>query len=84
MKAAGFIPCMVEEHFGAWLVTFDDGLTLLLQSDCDQAAFAVNCAAITAPDSWGSTPSTLGDDWLYLEPGDIGHCPDEYWELAEV
>ena len=84
MKAAGFIPCAVEEHFGAWLVTFDDGRTLLLQSDWDQAAFAVNCGAITAPDSWDGTPSKLGDDWLYLEPDDIDGCPDEYWELAEV
>lgn len=52
MNRRGMVPCSVESHHGAWLVTFDDGSTLLLQSDYDQAAFAVACGVIHAPAEW--------------------------------
>lgn len=50
----GFVACTVESHYSAWLVTFDDGATLLLQSDYDQAAFAVAC-----PRGWARRGRTL-------------------------
>ena len=80
----GMVPCSVEEHFSAWLVTFDDASTILLQSDYDQAAFAVNCGAIDAPEDWSGCPSGLGEDWSGFDPSAIDACPDCYLELAEV
>ena len=83
MNPPGMVSCSVETHYGAWLVSFDDGSSLLLQSDYDQAAFAVNCGAIPAPEDWDGTPSTLGRAWEDFSPEDIGWCPDDYLELAE-
>jgi hypothetical protein len=78
----GFVPCTVESHFCAWLVTFDDGSTLLLQTDFDQAAFAVNCGVIQAPPDWDGLPSALGSAWADFSPEDIAYCPDDYRDLA--
>jgi hypothetical protein len=77
------VPCSVETHYGAWLVTFDDGASVLLQSDYDQAAFAVSCGAIDAPADWDGSPSRLSPSWWDFDPGDIDQCPDDYRELAE-
>lgn len=79
----GMVACSVETHYGAWLVTFDTGETLLLQSDYDQAAFAVHCGAIEAPDGWDGLPSKLGEDWIGFDPSTINYCPDEYLDVAE-
>jgi hypothetical protein len=79
----GMVPCEVETHFGAWLVTFDGGETLLLQTDYDQAAFAVSCGAIQAPAEWDGLPSKLGKDWACFDPSTIDGCPDEYLDVAE-
>ena len=79
----GMVPCCVETHFGAWLVTFDNGATLLLQSDYDQAAFAVSCGAVQAPPDWDGSPSNLGEDWACFDPSTINACPDEYLTVAE-
>lgn len=35
--------CTVEWHYGALLVTFDDGSDLLLQTDSDIRAFCKSC-----------------------------------------
>ena len=77
-------PCTVGYHYGAWLVTFSDGRTLLLQGDWDQAGFAVSCGAITAPPDWDGSPSGLGDEWAEVDATEIDSCPDEYWILAEA
>jgi hypothetical protein len=79
----GMIACSVETHFCAWLVTFDNGDTLLLQSDYDQAAFAVSCGAIEAPPDWDGLPSKLGEDWACFDPSTICCCPDEYLGVAQ-
>lgn len=79
---AGMVPCTVESHYSAWLVTFDNTASLLLQSDYDQAAFAVACGAIAAAPDWDGTPSALGDAWAALEPSAIEWCPDDYLALA--
>ena len=79
----GMVACSVESHYSAWLVTFDDGSTLLLQSDFDQAAFAVHCGAIKAPDGWDGLPSKLGQDWADFDPSTISYCPDDYLDLAQ-
>jgi len=78
----GMVPCTVEGHYSAWLVTFDNGATLLLQSDYDQAAFAVACGAVSAPADWDGTPSALGPAWAALEPSAIEWCPDDYLDVA--
>ena len=79
----GMVPCSVETHFSAWLVTFDDSSTLLLQSDYDQAAFAVHCGVVKAPADWDGLPSKLGEDWVSLDPSTICWCPDDYLDAAE-
>jgi len=79
----GMVSCSVETHYGAWLVRFDNGTSLLLQSDFDQAAFAVHCGSIKAPEDWDGLPSQLGDDWVRLDPSTIDCCPDDYLDLAE-
>jgi len=80
----GMAACSVETHFSAWLVTFDTGETLLLQTDYDQAAFAVNCGAIDAPENWDGLPSKLGPDWDSFDPSTIGACPDDYRDMAKL
>src|SRR5262249_36783349 len=67
--------CSVEAYLSAWLVTFDDGSTLLLQSDYDQAAFAVACGAIQAPPDWDGLPSKLGEAWGDFDASSIVECP---------
>lgn len=79
----GMVACTVETHFTAWLVTFDNGASLLLQTDWDQAAFAVACGAIDAPPDWDGCPSKLGEAWADLDPSTIGECPDDYLDVAE-
>lgn len=83
MNPPGMIPCTVESHYSAWLVTFDDGAALLLQTDYDQAAFAVACGIICAPPDWDGLPSNLGDAWIEADPSAIDWCPDDYRALAE-
>jgi hypothetical protein len=80
----GFAACTVERHYGSWLVEFDGGASLLLQSDYDQVAFAVACGALAAPDGWDGSPSRVGPAWWDFEPSDIEQCPNEYRDLASV
>ena len=80
----GMVACSVETHYGAWLVRFDGGATLLLQSDYDQAAFAVACRAICASPDWDGLPSQLpADAWGSFDPSTINHCPADYLDVAE-
>ncbi|HXJ62000.1 MAG TPA: hypothetical protein VNU68_35630 [Verrucomicrobiae bacterium] len=79
----GMVSCSVQSHYSAWLVTFEDNSTLLLQSDYDQAAFAVHCGAIKAPADWDGLPSKLGEDWASFDPSTITYCPDDYLDVAE-
>ena len=78
----GFVACSVERHYGVWLVEFEGGASLLLQSDYDQAAFAVAAGALPAPADWDGSPSRLGREWWDFEPSAIEQCPDEYRDLA--
>lgn len=80
---SGFVACSVEEHCCAWLVTFDDGSTLLLQTDYDQAAFAVACGAVQAPADWDGLPSKLREAWTEFDASSIEQCPDCYLDVAE-
>jgi len=64
------IPCTVEWYHSAFLVTFEDGTDILLQSDWEQAAFVVDCGLIVAPDNWDGCPSTL-PDWADCDPTEI-------------
>lgn len=79
----GFVRCSVEYHCDAWLVEFEGGRSLLLQSDYDQAAFAVACGAIDAPAEWDGCPSKLGGAWADLDATGIDQCPDCYLDVAE-
>lgn len=79
----GFVPCSVEDESGAWLVSFDGGKSILLQSDYDQASFAVNSGAVEAPKDWDGSPSELGDKFYGLDPSSIVECPSDYLDQAE-
>lgn len=37
------VKCSVELHYSAYLVSFDDGKTLLIQGDSDQQSFLESC-----------------------------------------
>ena len=81
----GMVPCSVETHYGAWLVTFDNDASLLLQTDFDQAAFAVNCGVIQAPPDWDGFPSKLPPDvWASFDPSTITVCPNDYVNTARL
>jgi hypothetical protein len=85
LKNGSHVRCEVEYHHGAWLVAFQDGTDLLLQSDYDQAAFAVACGAVDAPRNWDGQPSTLPypQQFYDMDCSDIYACPDCYHDIAE-
>jgi len=74
--------CIVEYQKCAYIVIFPDGSSILLQTDYDQAAFAVSCGLIKAPDDWDGCPSKL-KEWGDVDLEDISECPDAYLEVAE-
>lgn len=76
------ISCEVEYHHTAYIVRFEDGKSLLLQSDWDQASFAVSCGLVQAPDDWDGSPTKLGQAWIDCDLEDITECPDDYHEVA--
>jgi hypothetical protein len=78
------VNCTVESHYGTYIVTFEDGKTLLLQSDYDQAAFAVACGLVRAPDNWDGSPSDLGEAWENCEMTNITKCPGDYYNVVET
>lgn len=77
------IKCKVEIYYTAWLVTFADGSTTLIQSDWNQAQFAVDCGAIKAPPNWDGIPSRL-PGWDDFRPEVIAKCPEEYKGLQHA
>ena len=78
------VPCSVISHYGSYIVEFDNGKSILLQTDYDQASFAVSCGLIKAPRDWDGLPSKLGQAWIDCDMTDIQQCPEEYLENAEV
>ena len=72
------IPCNVEWHYTALLVTFPDraGRSLLLQSDHDRASFTRSCGATTTDD-----PASV--EFADCDPTGIRECPDDYLCAAE-
>lgn len=82
----GATRCHCSYHYSALLVTFYEGRrksTLLLQTDYDQASFAVSCGLIKSERDWDGIPSKLGQAWLDCNLEDIDYCPDEYRGMAE-
>jgi hypothetical protein len=77
------VNCSVCSHYGSYVVEFDDGRTILLQSDFDQVAFAVASGLLKAPENWDGSPSKLGEAWENFDMEDIDQCPEEYMENAE-
>ncbi len=43
VRSGKMVKCEAEHHYSAILVTFDDGVTLLIQPDYDQEAFLADC-----------------------------------------
>ncbi len=76
--------CTVISYHGVYLVEFEDGKSILLQSDYDQAQFAVDCLKVEAPEDWDGCPSKLGKAWIDCELTDIEECPDFYYDIATV
>lgn len=70
------IPCTVKEHYTALLVEFEDGKSLLIQSDYEQADFAYACGLFTDMEEWL-------DNFGNYDFTDITECPEEYYDLAE-
>jgi len=82
----GFTRCHCEYQHSALLISFYEGRrksTLLLQTDYDQAAFAVGCGLIKADRDWDGTTSKLGQAWIDCDLTDIEYCPDDYRFMAE-
>lgn len=77
------VPCDVSHYASVWKVTFADGSTLLLQTDYDQAAFAVDSGALKAPESWDGRPSTL-PGFVDLDVSEIDQCSEEYYDQAKL
>ena len=63
--------------------TGTEGNTDFSQTDYDQAAFAVSCGAVQAPEDWDGLPSKLGEDWVCFDHSTINQCPDEYVTVAQ-
>jgi hypothetical protein len=77
------VNCTIEHHYSSIIVHFDDGKSTLIQSDYDQAAFAVNCGLIQAPQDWDGCPDKLGQAWIDCDLEDIENCPEEYYSMAD-
>lgn len=75
--------CKVVDLGYGYKVIFEDGKTLLLQSDYDYIAFAVDCGQIPAPNDWDGCPSSLDVDLLDYDLTDITECPEEYYDQAD-
>lgn len=79
----GMIPCRVEYHLGAYILQFEDGSDLLLQSDYDQVALAVDSGYLKVPKNWDGAPSTV-PGWEDFEMTSITHCPEHYFDVDKV
>lgn len=77
------VACRVVSEQCGYVVSFKNRTSLLLQSDYDYVAFAVNCGLIPAPDGWDGDPDKLDVKYWEYRFTDITKCPEEYMELAE-
>lgn len=85
----GMVPCRVENHHTAWLVSFPaKRLDCLLQSDWDQSVFLSRSLdsrgkpLVATPRDWDGRPSTL-PGFGEVDESDIRYCPDDYLDLVE-
>lgn len=77
-----FVFCEVENYMGSLMVTFEDGSSLLLQSDWDQASFCDSCGLFSKRTPDGED-SVHNPDWPDCDPTSIWYCPDEYLDQAD-
>ncbi len=78
------IKCTVIAHHGAYIVKFEDGKSILLQSDYDQAQFAADCGAVKCPDNWDGSLTTVLESqaWIDCDLTDIEECNRVYYDIA--
>ena len=75
--------CKVSFQVVGYLVEFEDGKSLFLQSDTDICCFGVHCGVIPAPKNWDGNSSTLEVDYNDYDLEEIEECPEEYYNIAE-
>lgn len=75
-----FTQCIVNWHHGSLLVTLENGQTIFLQSDYEQAAFCDACGLFESETQGDSVDNP---DWVDCDPTDIWYCPDYYLDIAE-
>lgn len=75
-----FVFCEVENYMGSLMVTFEDGSSLLLQSDYEQASFCDSCG-LFSHETQGD--SVHNPDWPDCDPTSIWYCPDDYLDQAD-
>lgn len=69
-------PCKAERYLGnTLLVTFNDGKSLLLQSDIDIASFFYSNGLI-------ATESPFDPNYSEVNAYDINECLDDYYSIA--
>lgn len=78
------VGCSVTSHYGSYIVEFNNGRTILLQTDYDQAIFAVNSGFLKAPKDWDGCPSKLGQSWINFDMTNIDKCSEDYLDVAEI
>ena len=76
------VPCTVKSHYGAYIVTFEDGKTILLQDESDIASFAVDAGLIETTEAWDGSIGSLGEAWNDIDLTDIEKCPALYYDIA--
>jgi hypothetical protein len=76
------IRCIVTAETQGYVVSFRDQTSLLLQSDYEYVAFAVNCGLIPAPDDWDGDPRHLRVKYWEYNISGIVRCPEEYHKQA--
>ena len=76
------IPCTVTSHYGAYVVTFEDGKTILLQDESDIAGFAVDAGLVKATEDWDGSIGSLGEAWNDVDLTDIKKCLHIYYAIA--
>ena len=72
------VPCTVEWHHSALLVWFDDGRSLLLQQDVEQAEFCYSCGLFELEENENHAIRSRG--WQDCDPTQIENCPVAYYE----
>ncbi len=78
------IDCTVTSHYGAYIVTFEDGKTILLQDESDIAGFAVDTGLVKATEDWDGSIGSLGEAWDDVDMTDIEKCSEAYYDIASL